>query len=77
MLAALPMRMRTRLQMMSSTLKDVRMANTCMPMYRNTTVSAVGTQLVAVLYNNYYNICTLLQHMLGSWDIPLDISAVL
>ena len=26
--------------MMSSTLKDVLMVNTCMPMYRNTTVSA-------------------------------------
>ena len=30
----------TRLQMMSSTLKDVEMVNTCMPRYRNTTVSA-------------------------------------
>ena len=40
MLAALPTRMRIRLQMISSTLKEVRMANTCIPMYRNTTVSA-------------------------------------
>ena len=28
--------------MMSSTLKEVRMAKTCIPMYRNTTVSAGG-----------------------------------
>jgi len=40
MLAARPSRIRIRLQMMSSTLKDVLMVNTCMPMYRNTTVSA-------------------------------------
>ena len=30
--------------MMSSTLKDVVMVNTCMPMYRNTTVSAEGSR---------------------------------
>ena len=40
-LAALPMRMSMRLQMISSTLKEVEMAKTCMPMYRNTTVSVL------------------------------------
>ena len=38
-LAARPIRIKIRLQMIRLKLKDVVMVNTCIPMYRNTTVS--------------------------------------
>ena len=39
MLAARPIRIKIRLQMIRLKLKDVVIVNTCIPMYRNTTVS--------------------------------------
>lgn len=42
MLAARPIRIKIRLHMMRLKLNDVEMVNTCIPMYRNTTVSAEG-----------------------------------
>jgi hypothetical protein len=40
MLAARPIRIKMRLHMIKLKLNDVEMVNTCIPMYRNTTVSA-------------------------------------
>ena len=42
MLAARPIRIKIRLHMMRLKLNDVEMVKTCIPMYRNTTVSAEG-----------------------------------
>ena len=59
MLAALPIRMRIRLQMIRLKLNDVVMVNTCIPMYRNTTVSAdqIASVCVCVCVWCVYNVC--------------------